>query len=180
MKKIMFIIFQIANIIFFIVRYFFTFFRPFMKPHLKLKTAWIGQTIIYFHLLSFSGLTPGAFGWTIDQGQEGMIKSMRHMFFFKSVIEVTAAQPFIVYKFVQNDIAPVLIQEMPLEIFLMVLFTVLVFFAKLLKGGVKESKILVICREIKSCLYIFNFVPFALHFVHNLFSVSYSKFLDFW
>jgi len=87
-KNIMYIIFQIANIIFFVARYGITFLRPFMSVHNKLKTAWVGQTVIYFQLLCFTGLTPGAFGWTIDKGQEGMMKATRYMFFLKSVLSV--------------------------------------------------------------------------------------------
>jgi len=43
-----------------------------------------------------------------------------------------------VYKFVQNSIAPQMLQEMPLEIVLMVIFTVLVFVAQLKSGGAKH------------------------------------------
>lgn len=87
-KQFMFILFSITNIIFNIVKLFVTFFRPFMSKYVKLKMIWVGQTVLYYQLLTYTGLTPGAFGWTIDEAQKGMIKSTRSTFFANSVIGV--------------------------------------------------------------------------------------------
>jgi hypothetical protein len=57
----------------------------------------------------------------------------------------------------------------------MIIITVVVLVLKLKSQGVREQKPLVIAREIKSAVYVFSFIPFFVHYTHQLISVSYSK-----
>jgi hypothetical protein len=49
-----------------IIKLFIIFVRPFVPEYMKLKMVWIGQVIIYYDLISFTGLIMGNFRHTID------------------------------------------------------------------------------------------------------------------
>jgi hypothetical protein len=55
----------------------------------------------------------------------------------------------------------------------MVVITLVVIFLKLTVQ--RTNKALVIAREIKSAIFLFSYIPFTVHFVHNLISVGISK-----
>jgi hypothetical protein len=61
-----------------------------MPEWARLRAIWVGQTVIYYQLLVYSGLIPGVFGYTIDKGQEGMIKSSRRYFFIDTIPKIDA------------------------------------------------------------------------------------------
>lgn len=50
----------------------------------------------------------------------------------------------------------------------------------LLPGGTRIHPLVKGAREVKSAILLFSFVPFALHFTHNLIAISYSKDHSFW
>jgi len=174
-KQIMFFIFSITKIIMNIVIVFITFARPFMPEWRRLRAAWVGQTVIYYQLMVYSGLLPGMFGYTIDMGQEGMIKSSRKYAFLRSNPKIDDDLDFVVYKFIQNDMVPKILEEVLIETISIVTITIIVLILKIKKRGVRETKLLRMAREIKSSIYIFSAVPFSVHFCHHLLSLSYSK-----
>lgn len=176
----MYIIFSISKILVNIIIVYITFARPFMPEWTKLRAIWVGQSVIYYQLLVYSGLVPGVFGYTIDRGQEGMIKSSRRYFFLDTIPKIDADQDFVVYKFIQNDLIPKILEEALVEVISMVAITVVVLVLKLMSKGLREHKVLRIAREIKSSIYVFSFIPFVVHFTHNLLSISYSKDTSFW
>ena len=57
----------------------------------------------------------------------------------------------------------------------MVTITIVVLVLKVKSRGVREWEPLRIAREIKSSIYVFSFIPFVVHFTHQMLSVSYSK-----
>lgn len=57
----------------------------------------------------------------------------------------------------------------------MSVITIIVLILKLKSRGVREHRPLTIAREIKSAIYVFSFIPFLIHYTHQLLSVSYSK-----
>ena len=70
-KSFMFHFFEVVNLIFILAKLFVIVCRPFLPEYSKLRTIWIGGTVIFYELLCYTGLTPGNFGWTIDQAQQG-------------------------------------------------------------------------------------------------------------
>lgn len=174
-KQIMYVIFSIAKIFMNIVIVYITFARPFMPEWSRLRAIWVGQTVIYYQLLVYSGLIPGVFGYTIDMGQEGMIKSSRRYAFINTIPKIDDEQDFVVYKFIQNDFIPKVIEECLIEVLSMAFITIAVLILKVLSRGARDNKLLRIAREIKSSVYVFSFIPFIVHFTHQLLSVAYSK-----
>ena len=59
--------FEIMGIILIFVKLFVVLVRPFLPEYTKLKMIWIGQAIIYYDLLSYTGLIKGNFRNTIDE-----------------------------------------------------------------------------------------------------------------
>lgn len=99
-REIMRIIFNITKIIFNLTMVGIVFLRPFMPEWAKLRAIWIGQTVIYYQLLVYSGLIPGVFGYAIDMGHEGMLESSRRYFFGYAIPHIETDSDFTVYKFV--------------------------------------------------------------------------------
>lgn len=169
------------NVIFIFAKMFIIFIRPFLPDYSRLRTVWIGGTVIYYELLCYTGLMPGHFGWTIDQAQQGMIKSTRHHFWVFTVFKVDTEQPFIVYKFFENGIYPILISEVPWGVTSIILSVISTFILEqLLKGGIRAHPVVQAAREIKSAILIISFVPFWVHFGHNMFAIAFSKSHSFW
>jgi len=86
-KNFMFHFFEVVNVIFILAKLFVIIVRPFLPEYSKLRMIWIGGTVIFYELLCYTGLTPGNFGWTIDQAQQGMIAATRKHFWAFTVIE---------------------------------------------------------------------------------------------
>jgi hypothetical protein len=55
-EHVLYVIYEIIGIMMIFVKLFIIIARPFVPENLKLKMVWIGQTMIYYDLLSFSGL----------------------------------------------------------------------------------------------------------------------------
>lgn len=179
-KNLMYIIFSIIKIFVNIVIVYITFARPFMPEWARLRAIWVGQTVIYYQLLVYSGLVPGVFGWTIDLAHEGMMKASRRYFFVETHPKIDTDLDFVVYKYIQNDFVPKILEEITVEVVSMAVITLIVMFLKLTSNGVRDHKCLRIAREIKSAIYVFAFIPFFVHFCHMILSVSYSKDMSFW
>jgi hypothetical protein len=130
--------------------------------------------------LVYSGLTPGNFGYTIDQAQEGMIKSSRAFFFINSILSTEQNQGYIVYKFIQNGMYPKLLQEAVWEVMSLTIVTITVLVLKWRSKGMRENKWLRIAREIKSSVYVFSFIPFLVHWTNTLVTISFTKDASFW
>lgn len=108
-KNFMFHFFEVVNVIFILAKLFIIIVRPFLPEYSKLRMIWIGGTVIFYELLCYTGLTPGNFGWTIDQAQQGMIAATRKHFWAFTVIEKNTNRPFMIYKFLENDFYPIVI-----------------------------------------------------------------------
>ena len=67
-KDIMYVVFSISKIIMNLAIIYVCVVKPFLPEWTKLRAIWIGQTVIYYQLLVYSGLLPGVFGYTIDMG----------------------------------------------------------------------------------------------------------------
>ena len=153
-----------------------TIFRPFMPIYARMRASWIGQTIIYYQLLVYSGLVPGVFGYTIDMGQEGMLKSSRRYAFGHTAPKVDSEQEFLVFKYVQNDFVPKIFEEVHAELLCLMFITLVCLILKALHTrGVKEMRFFEIAKNIRSSVFLFAFVPFFVHYTHNLISLAYSK-----
>ena len=180
-NNFMYTFFEVTGIIFILVKLFVVLVRPFLHSYNKLKLIWIGQTVIYYDLLCYTGLTLGNFRYTIDQSQMGMIRSTRNHFFVDTIIKAEKTNGFMVYKFVQNDFFPKIIQEAPWGVISVVFLSILVQILRLVRArGKKELRILTIAREMNMAVLIFSFVPWVVHSQHNLLAVSYTKEHSFW
>ena len=180
-KSFMYHFFEIVNVIFILTKIFVIFVRPFLPDYSRLRTIWIGGTLIYYELLCYTGLMPGHFGWTIDQAQQGMIKSTRNHFWVSTVFKVDTERPFMVYKFFENEFYPVLISEVPWGVIGIVVSVVATFVLELIfKGGKRIHPVVQAAREMKSAILIFSFVPFWIHSTHNFYNIGFSKSHSFW
>jgi hypothetical protein len=74
-------VFSILKILLNLIILYVVFARPFVQEKYKLRLIWIGQTIIYYQLMIYSGLSPGVFGGFIDDIQEGMLEASRKYFY---------------------------------------------------------------------------------------------------
>lgn len=171
----MYVVFSISKIIFNLAIILICVVRPFFPNWTKLRAIWVGQTVIYYQLLVYSSLLPGVFGYTIDMGQEGMLKSSRRYAFGATAPKIKTEQEFVVFKFIQNEMIPSVFEEAHVELITMTVITVLVAILKFFSGGARDNKVLVIAREIKSGVFIFSFIPFVVHFSHQFLSVAYTK-----
>jgi len=108
-------------------------------------------------------------------GQEGMLKSSRRYAFGLTVPKIKTDQDFVVFKFIQNDMIPSVFEEAHVELITMTGITVLVAILKMLNRAARDNRVLVVAREIKSGIFIFSFIPFVVHFTHQLVSVAFSK-----
>lgn len=175
-KNIMYVIFSISKIIMNLAIIYITIFRPFMPIYARMRAAWVAQTIIYYQLLIYSGLLPGVFGYTIDMGQEGMLKSSRRYAFGPTAPKVDSEQEFVVYKYVQNDFIPKIFEEVHVEILCMMFIVLVCYILKAVHTrGVKEMRLFEIAKNVRSSVFLFSFVPFFVHYIHNIISLSYSK-----
>jgi hypothetical protein len=59
-------VFSILKILINLLILYVVFYRPFSHENYKLRLIWIGQSVIYWQLMVYSGLSPGVFGGLID------------------------------------------------------------------------------------------------------------------
>ena len=104
-----------------------------------------------------------------------MLKSSRRYAFGLTAPKIKTEMDFVVFKFIQNEMVPSVFEEAHVELILMTAITVLVAVIKMFSGGARDNRVLVIAREIKSGIFVFSFVPFLVHFSHQLLSVAYTK-----
>ena len=110
-----------------------------------------------------------------------MIAASRKHFWVFTVIETETDRPFMVYKFLENEFYPIVIQEVPWGVIAIISSVLTVFVLELIRpGGVRVHPLVKGAREVKSAILLFSFVPFWLHFMNNIFAVSYSKDFSFW
>lgn len=163
-KQNFYIIWSIFKGVMNIIMIYVTFARPFMEEYKKLRAIWIGQSVMYYQLFMYSGLTVGVFGGLIDDIQEGIIKASRRWFMFiPSNPGFSEEKGFVIYKFYQNDLIPLVLEEAFLESILVLGTTLIYFIAKFYFS----EKTLKIIREIKSSIYLFCMLPLFVHTMHT-------------
>jgi hypothetical protein len=172
-KNLMYIIFSISKIIMNLAIIAMVIIRPFIPEWARLRAIWVGQTVIYYQLLVYSGLIPGVFGYAIDMGHEGMLKSTRHYAFGYSIPHIETSSDFTVYKFIQSGFIPRIFEECIVEVVTMVIITLVVLILKFIVP--RSNNAFRVAREIKSSIFMFSYIPFVVHFAHNLISVAISK-----
>lgn len=159
-----------------LIKLFIIIARPFMPEYAKLKIVWIAQTIIYYDLLSYTGLIMGNFRHTIDLFHKGMIKATRNHYFANTVIFAESERGLIFGKYPQYNITPYVIQEAPWAVIAIVVLAVTTQVLKILNFyRFNVVRVLKIARETKSSVMLFSIVPIIAHSLHNMVSVGFSK-----
>lgn len=163
-KQISYVVWSIVKAFMNIIMIYITLGRPFMENFKKLRAIWIGQSVMFYQLVTYSGLTVGVFGGLIDDIQEGVIKASRRLFYFIPTNPgFSEDRGFVIYKFYQNELIPFILEEAFIESVLVIGITGLYILGRFCFS----KKTLTIVREMKGCIYMFCMLPLSVHGFHT-------------
>jgi len=164
-------VFGFIKIIFNVVMVAMTVGRPFMPDWMKLRAAWVAQTVIFYQLTMYVGLTPGRFGGMIDQIFSGMLWNTRRYAFIGPWPQFKEETGFIFYKYYQHGFRNHFFEECFIEVCLVVFFSILSFMVSLASQDENgQSPIVKTVKEMTSMIYLFTFIPIMVHLPVTLFA----------
>lgn len=181
-KKFSYYLFGFVRIYFQIFALIVVFGRLFVPEYAKLRVIWIGQTIILWQFLLYSGLQSGNFGGVIDSIQEGKLQASKEILFMNlnpqfSTKFIDSMRGFVVYKFYVNEIKPALTHEAFYEILALVIVVILQRIAEF----TYNVKIMKVAREINSGLGLVVMVKLIFISLNGLYSFSIiGEYNTFW
>jgi len=172
--KISKIFIGVVKIIFNILVIGVTIGRPFLPEWMKLRAAWMGQTVMLFQLNMYTGLTTGTFGGIIDDFFRGFLWNARRLVFLRTSPNFVDKTGFVFYKYYENHIRSHLLEECFVEVVLVLGISIIAFFIRILSRDENaQTGPVKIISEISSSIFMFTFVPILVHYMISLFTFAW-------
>jgi len=169
--KISKIFIGVVKIIFNILVIGVTLGRPFLPEWMKLRAAWMGQTVMLFQLNMYTGLTTGTFGGIIDDFFRGFLWNSRRLCFVRTSPNFVNETGFVFYKYYEHHVRSHLLEECFIEVILVLGISVIAFFVRILSRDENaQTGPVKIVSELSSSIFQFTFVPILVHYMVALFT----------